>query len=332
MCTPRFSIIIPVYNTEKYLKRCIDSIIDQIYTNIEIILIDDGSTDSSPSICDEYAQKDNRVVVFHRDNAGEGEARNTGIREAIGDFILFVDSDDYIKADTLSFFVSAIQKHGDIEVITAGFQWVEPNKTHMECLSNTGEVLSGYQFLKTEKRRRLWTWAVWLYCVKRSFIVDNQLFFEKKIAIGVDLLWSHHVLLATQKILPLDFVHYNYIVREDSAMSSMSSKSTLSVVENTFSLIYILEKVYEKVEDKELRAMLMNFLVDMYLGDFLYARSSGEWKECRQHFDKGFLKQKASTFKNKKRVFLYNLHPNVFYYYKTFESKIKSCLKCLSSK
>lgn len=96
-----YSIIIPVYNVERYLKRCLDSVMEQSYRNIEIILVDDGSNDSSGSMCDDYAKIDNRIIVVHKQNAGLGMARNTGIENSKGDYLLFVDSDDYISKDLI---------------------------------------------------------------------------------------------------------------------------------------------------------------------------------------------------------------------------------------
>ena len=95
--TPLISVVVPVYNVEKYLKQCVDSIIAQTYKNIEIILVDDGSPDSCPAICDEYAEKDSRVKVVHRQNGGLSAARNSGIKIAAGKYISFIDSDDFIQ-------------------------------------------------------------------------------------------------------------------------------------------------------------------------------------------------------------------------------------------
>ena len=93
----RLSIIVPIYNMEKYLHRCVDSIINQTYENLEIILVDDGSKDLSPAICDEYASKDSRIKVIHKKNGGQGDARNFGIEQATGDYLGFIDSDDYVR-------------------------------------------------------------------------------------------------------------------------------------------------------------------------------------------------------------------------------------------
>lgn len=97
----KVSIIVPVYNVEKYLKRCVDSIIEQSYKNLEIILVDDGSKDNSFSICKEYESKDSRVRIFHKENEGLGLTRNYGIEKSTGEYITFVDSDDYLTLDAV---------------------------------------------------------------------------------------------------------------------------------------------------------------------------------------------------------------------------------------
>ena len=102
------TIIIPVYNTEKYLKKCVMSIVNQTYKNLEIILIDDGSTDSSPMICDTLAEKDNRITVIHQANGGLSSARNTGLDNMHGDYVMFVDSDDYTDTNMIEFLLNQI--------------------------------------------------------------------------------------------------------------------------------------------------------------------------------------------------------------------------------
>ena len=90
------AVVLPIYNVEKYLDRCLDRIVNQTYKNLEIILVDDGATDNCPSMCDEWAKKDSRIKVIHKKNAGLGMARNTGIENATGEYICFFDSDDYV--------------------------------------------------------------------------------------------------------------------------------------------------------------------------------------------------------------------------------------------
>ncbi|MBQ5852329.1 MAG: glycosyltransferase family 2 protein, partial [Lachnospiraceae bacterium] len=99
------SIVVPVYNVEKYLERCVDSLINQTYENIEILLIDDGSKDNSGQMCDEYANKDSRITVYHKENGGLSDARNYGMDRAKGEYIIFIDSDDYVEPNMMEFLI-----------------------------------------------------------------------------------------------------------------------------------------------------------------------------------------------------------------------------------
>lgn len=118
---PQISIIIPVYNVEHYLRQCIDSVLAQTYTNLEIILVDDGSPDTSPAICDEYAAKDERIIVIHKKNGGLSSARNAGLDVATGDFIYFLDSDDYIGDTTISSLYEHIHDNKQIAIAIGYF-------------------------------------------------------------------------------------------------------------------------------------------------------------------------------------------------------------------
>lgn len=120
------SVVVPVYNVEQYLDRCVESIVSQTYSNLEIFLIDDGSSDNSSYICDLWAEKDGRIKVIHKENEGAGFARNTGIENAEGNYILFVDSDDYLDATTVEKCVSVAQKNGS-DIVMFGRNDVFPN-------------------------------------------------------------------------------------------------------------------------------------------------------------------------------------------------------------
>ena len=113
---PKISIIIPVYNVEQYLGRCMESVLNQTYKNIEVILIDDGSKDRSSSMCDEWKAKDDRVVVIHQKNAGAGAARNAGLAIANGELIGFVDSDDWIQLNMYETLINAIKKYPEADI------------------------------------------------------------------------------------------------------------------------------------------------------------------------------------------------------------------------
>ena len=121
------SVIIPVYNVENYVKKCIDSVINQTYTNIEIILVDDGSTDSCGSICKEYSLRDNRILVIHKKNGGLSEARNVGLSYAKGNYILFVDGDDYIEKNMIEKLYNTILSN-DSDMALCNFFYVDENE------------------------------------------------------------------------------------------------------------------------------------------------------------------------------------------------------------
>ena len=120
------SVIIPVYNVEKYINKCVDSVINQTYKDLEIILVDDGSTDKSGIICDEYEKKDSRIKVIHRMNGGLSAARNSGIDAATGEYYLFIDSDDYVSENMIDIMYSAL-KDNDAEISVCGFRKVYDN-------------------------------------------------------------------------------------------------------------------------------------------------------------------------------------------------------------
>ena len=114
----KVSVIIPVYKVEKYLEKCIDSVINQSYSNLEIILVDDGSPDNCGKICDKYAKKDNRIRVIHKTNGGLSDARNNGIKIATGNYIAFIDSDDYVTEDYIEYLLKLIiDNNSDISIV-----------------------------------------------------------------------------------------------------------------------------------------------------------------------------------------------------------------------
>lgn len=120
--TPLISIIIPIYKVEDYLDECVQSVIHQTYKNLEIILVDDGSPDKCPQMCDEYAELDNRIIVIHKKNGGQSDARNAGLEHASGDFICFVDSDDFIDV-TMCEQLLRYQQESDADIVSCMFSW-----------------------------------------------------------------------------------------------------------------------------------------------------------------------------------------------------------------
>lgn len=125
MCK-KISIIIPVYNAERFLRRCLNSVLNQSYSNWECIIVDDGSKDSSPAICDEYVKTDSRFKVIHKENGGVSRARNTGLSLVVGEWVTFVDSDDELALDALKHFIESMERYPKASVLRGGHRTVTP--------------------------------------------------------------------------------------------------------------------------------------------------------------------------------------------------------------
>lgn len=153
--SPKISCIVPVYKVEKYLHRCVDSILAQTFTDFELILVDDGSPDSSPAICDEYAEKDSRVCVIHQENAGVSAARNAGLDVACGEYVCFVDSDDWVEADYMkAMYNAAVETGADLVVCGIDLE-LENGKKQMLCCVKANEFYdSKEKFLNQFARLR----------------------------------------------------------------------------------------------------------------------------------------------------------------------------------
>lgn len=200
------SVIVPIYNREKYLHRCLDSILAQTYRNIEVICVDDGSTDNSPQICDEYAQKDNRVKVFHIPNGGVSNARNTGLDNAQGEYIFFVDSDDYIKETH----VQDLLPKEDEDFVYGGFvivkneQVIEETKNPKQfyCLEQEADINNFISFM-----HHIWSTCVGVY--KKSIIKTYNIQFVAA-SIAEDELFNFTYLQFCKNIRFIDKCSYYY--------------------------------------------------------------------------------------------------------------------------
>ena len=233
------SIIVPVYNTSKYLGQCIDSIVCQYQYDFEIILVNDGSTDNSGQICNFYADKYNFIKVIHKDNGGLSDARNIGIQQAVGDYILFVDSDDYIYKEgfieinkTLKenpnvdvIFLDAVKVYDDGKIIPLGDGYKKKyiyNKTQEEVLEHIANLpkFPGSACTKL---------------VKRKLIEDNKLYFQKNL-LSEDIDWTVRLLLSAKTFNYCENNFYFYRQnREGSITNTVSMK-------HLYSLLYIIKK------------------------------------------------------------------------------------------
>jgi len=228
MAHPKVSIIVPVYKVEKYLSQCMDSLLNQTLKDIEIILVDDGSPDNCPSMCDEYAKQDHRVKVIHKKNEGLGYARNSGLDIATGDFIAFVDSDDYIELNAYQkLYVSAINTKAD--VIYFCFQhFNEQGKVWGKTSSSKEEqyhtkdsirelILNMIANRYTKKSGRDITCSACCALYRTNMIKVNNLKFisERELCLE-ELLFNLNFLLHSSNVIAVPDVYYNYRINPSS--------------------------------------------------------------------------------------------------------------------
>lgn len=241
----KISVIIPVYNVEKYLRECVDSVLGQTYKNIEVILVDDGATDSCPQICDDYANQDNRIKVVHKENGGLSDARNFGIDASTGDYIIFIDSDDYWDSDTaVEHIVDIIDKeHKDIVLFffkyfyedEQGGRIVEYNKNFKNIKINgkskaeqMSDIIKNHVYLS----------ASWTKAIKRDLFIKNDLYFVKDI-LSEDIDWSARLMLYAESFSLLNESFYIYRQRSTSITHTKTKKNIVHIKNNIIKCIEI---------------------------------------------------------------------------------------------
>lgn len=219
---PRLSIIIPVYNVEKYLPQCIDSVLAQSYRNFELILVDDGSPDGSPSICDRYACKDNRVKVIHQQNSGVSTARNNGIDNAKGEWITFIDSDDWVNPDYLANF--GLDDADSLDLVIQGMEYYDQRtNSYYKKRSFPSCVISEHTFLSYFAKNRLLELGFpYGKAYHKDLLEQNKLRFDQRLSFHEDHIFvlDYYQLCSTIRLV--DAIDYKY--RCYHTAQSLSSK------------------------------------------------------------------------------------------------------------
>lgn len=225
---PYFSLILPVYNVEKYVKRCVNSLLRQEYTDYEIILVDDGSTDSSGSICDKLADKNNNIFAYHKENGGLSDARNYGMDRAKGNYILFIDSDDWVDEKLLISLHNHLNK-SNVDILKFGFQKMQEGNYKNTFFSyfNIGvydrrqieETILPY----TIGPKRLFCYeqnackSVWSHVYSLNFLRENNIrFVSEREILNEDYLFNLHTLLYAKSLEVTHYILYYYDYREGS--------------------------------------------------------------------------------------------------------------------
>lgn len=242
----KFSIILPVYNVEKYLSACIDSILEQTYKDYEIILVDDGSKDSSGQICDEYGEKYECIKVIHKPNGGQADARNVGLEAAHGDYICYVDSDDFLAHNRVLQLL-AEKTIDSPDIIHYKFkEWFEKDGHVADCrfdykVPTRGRTIADIYCDLIDKDA--YYNSAWSKIIRRDLLIDNNIRFEKGI-VGEDNEWYYHVVMVAESLILIDEPLYVYRRRQGSTTTSVTRKNLLDQ-------LYVLKKWYGILKERE---------------------------------------------------------------------------------
>ena len=238
--TPIISLIIPVYNTEKYLAGCIESLLQQTFKDFEMILVDDGSKDGSGQICDEYAQKDNRIRVIHKQNGGVSKARNTGIDAAKGRYVLFCDADDYAEPQWCEILYKHIQEHPKswcfcgCHCVDANGEYTEKNCVlHKEPVFETLSMNNYKEVYETNYSSLLWNRIFDL-----SVIRANNIRFDERMSVSEDVLFNLHYGAFCEEFAVVNMPLYNHRVYLNDEVEHLDGKRPKE-------MFYINQQVYK---------------------------------------------------------------------------------------
>ena len=281
----KYSFIVPIYNVEKYLKKCIDSLLAQTYGSFEIILVDDGSTDSSGAIADEYAGKYSEIIrVIHQSNTGQGGARNAGITVASGDYLFMVDSDDYVSENMLEILDGYLEKYNcDILI----FNYIEVKKNgeqQIQCLHKAASYtqITSEQFI-------LELAAPWNKVFRASLFQKSDIRFPNRIYYE-DLATNPCLALHAKQIGAIDTALYYYVQRESSTMHSRDTQrmtdvcKAMEIVLNYYKKCGQFEQYYQELEYLTVSHVLIATVQRMLQVKYEYKKIRGLEQFVEQHF------------------------------------------------
>lgn len=234
------SVIVPIYNNEKVLKRCVDSIVNQTYKKIEIILIDDGSTDDSFKICNEYLKNDKRIKIIHKENGGVSQTRNIGLKEAKGTKLVFIDSDDYVDKT----YIECLMKYRNADLVICGYFTVNEKKSAKYIIKNN-VFMNKKELLKnlTKKSHIRFYSVPYLKLFDRKIIEENNILFNEKIEYGEDACFVYEYI---SNINNLQIINQPLYYNDISSQDSLSRKKRKNVWNEMYEVFKAGYKIYQE--------------------------------------------------------------------------------------
>jgi glycosyltransferase involved in cell wall biosynthesis len=257
---PLVSVVVPIYKVEKYIKRCIDSILNQTYTNLEIILVNDGSPDNCGNIAEAYSEKEHRIKVIHKSNGGLSDARNQGMEQVTGEFTVFVDSDDWLEQDMITNMVNNSLKY-KADVVQSAFYYAYDDKLLLDRVYHsqidTPVLLDNKSLmheLVTNEKVKNFAWGK-LY--KTNIIRDISF---KKGVLFEDVFWAHKVMHRVNTFLILKQPYYYYYQRNDSIVATYTTRN-LDIIKGLKERHQFIKNNYEGLTNESLKILLQACLI-----------------------------------------------------------------------
>lgn len=220
----KYSIIIPIYNVEQYITKCIESVLNQTYTNYEIILVDDGSKDNSGNICDDFAKNNDFIKVIHKKNGGLSDARNVGLENSVGDYVIFLDSDDFWI--DCHFLENISKLEGDIDLIIFNSFKCYDNDYQRRPRFQIDKDFQKFDNIKKREyvvQNNIYKACAWDKVIKREILFDNSIFFPLNM-LSEDMIWAGNLLMNVKNIQVYDEVVYAYRQRNNSISKKVNQK------------------------------------------------------------------------------------------------------------
>lgn len=289
----KISIIVPVYNVEQYLERCVNSLINQTYKNIEIILVDDGSPDQCPQLCDNYANSDSRIKVIHKTNGGLSDARNVGLDNATGEYIAFVDSDDWVENDFIETLCKNAEKeNADISIIGCTLVWDDGRK-------KPGSKDKGYYVFNKEKAIKEMLIQRKFGCMVWQKMYRKQIFDTVRFPVGKlyeDVAISMPTFLRVKKVVVSGRQGYNYYQRDNSIVNSKFDEKKLYFLECCQNIIKYSDR-HDKMYDTEAHVFYLRALMVFALTLYQSAENEKE-KKITEYIEQEIRKNKKYIWNN----------------------------------
>lgn len=260
----KISLIIPIFNTQKYLEKCLRSAVNQDYKNIEIICVDDGSTDGSGYILDKFAEKYENIIAIHQKNGGESNARNRGLSVASGDYIGFMDCDDWIEPDMYSRLSDALEVY-DVDMVASS--WIKEFSEQSIVVRNQGSVKAGviyqdellrYVYYRDQYQGLAYIWDK-LY--KREVLYgkdDDFLKFDENLKLGGDIFYLAQILMRVKSAVYIDESFYHYRQRMESGSHSQNVRKR---IDSLVAYDYVIQLFHENLVDEEVLKLVKRFQV-----------------------------------------------------------------------